>query len=78
MVAVPAKHNTKVITVSVEDKYDTHKPNIPKCNKLIMFFYVTLIKSCSNRLPEGKGSVAFKQVMIILASVQSNVIHCVL
>jgi hypothetical protein len=53
------KHKTKVITFAVEDKYDTHKSKIPKRNKLIVFFYVTLIKSCSNRLPEDKGSVAF-------------------
>lgn len=80
MVAVPAKHNRKVITISVTDKYDTHKPKIPERNKFIMFFYVTLNKSCSNRLPEGKESVAFKQMVIIISitSVQSNVIHYVL
>jgi len=80
LVAVPAKHNAKVITVCIEDKYDTHKPKIPKRNIFIMFFYVTLIRSCSNRLSGGKGWAAFKQVVIIVSitSVQSSVIHYVL
>lgn len=77
MVAVPAKHNIKVITVSVEYKYDTHKPTIPKRNT---FFYVTLIKTFSNRLPEGNGSVAFKQMVTVIStiSVWSKVVHYVL
>jgi hypothetical protein len=80
LVAVPAKHNTKVITVSVEEKYDAHETKIPKCNKFNTFFYVTPIKTFSNRLPEGKGSVAFKQMVIIVSitSVQSNFVHYVL
>jgi len=66
LAAVPAKNKTKVITVSVEDMYDRHKPKFPKCNKFIKFFYVTIINSCINRLPEGNGSVAFKQMVIII------------
>ena len=58
--------------------YDTHKPKIPKCNKFIKFFYVTIINSCINRLPEGKGSIAFKQIVIMITSVQSSVAHYVL
>ena len=61
MVAVPAKHNIKVITVLVEDKHVIHKPKIPKRNKFITFLYVTLIKRFSMRLPEGKRSVGFRR-----------------
>jgi hypothetical protein len=80
LAAVPAKHNTRVITVSVEDKCDKHKPKIPKLNQFIKFFYVTLINSRINRLPEGNGSATFKQmvIIIIIISVQSNVAHYVL
>jgi hypothetical protein len=80
LVAVPAKHNIILKTVSVEDKYDTHKLKIPKRNKFNTFLYVTLINSFSNRFPEGKGSVTFKQMVmsISIISVMSKVVHYVL